>query len=343
MNNEVLAKSEVAPETWRRLYKGMALIREFERSAGRLRAQTRIEGSLHLSIGQEAVSVGVCDVLNDDDLITSTHRGHGDCLAKGADPAQMMAELFGRSVGYCGGRSGSMHMADPGKGILGANAIVGAGMPIAVGSAFASRIRGSGQVTVAFFGEGAVAQGAFHEAMNIAALWKLPVVFVCENNGYAELSHVSLHLAAQTVSDYARGYGIPGITIDGNDAILVRSTAEDAVARARSGEGPTLLECKTYRWQGHFEGDQQRYRTKEEVETWRARDPVQRLAQAWIASRKATEEDVERVDREVKDELAIAVEWAEASAPAEDEAVTANVYRDRAAFVRTTGLAHDSR
>ncbi|WP_067464351.1 alpha-ketoacid dehydrogenase subunit alpha/beta [Actinomadura macra] len=262
-----------------RLYRTMALIRGFETTAARLLRAGELSGNLHLSLGQEAVAAGVCDVLAPADTITTTHRGHGHCLAKGGDPRRMFAELTGRVTGYCKGRAGSMHIADPGSGILGATAIVGGGLPIAVGAAWSAQVRGSDDVAVAFFGDGAVAEGTFHESLNLAALWRLPVVFVCENNQYAELTPTDLHLAAEPYR-LAEPYGIPGVRVDGNDALAVRAAAETAVERARSGAGPTLLECVTYRTSGHYEGDPQRYRDRAEVEQWKRRDPLDRLRPA---------------------------------------------------------------
>ncbi|QXJ21161.1 2-oxoisovalerate dehydrogenase [Actinomadura graeca] len=262
-----------------RLYRTMALIRGFETAAARLLRAGELSGNLHLSLGQEAVAAGVCDVLAPSDTITTTHRGHGHCLAKGGDPRRMFAELTGRVTGYCKGRAGSMHIADPGSGILGATAIVGGGLPIAVGAAWSAQVRGTDEVAVAFFGDGAVAEGAFHESLNLAALWRLPVVFVCENNQYAELLPTDMHLAAEPYR-LAEPYGIPGVRVDGNDALAVRAAAEAAVGRARSGAGPTLLECVTYRTSGHYEGDPQRYRDRAEVEEWRRRDPLDRLRPA---------------------------------------------------------------
>ncbi|TQN43064.1 pyruvate dehydrogenase E1 component alpha subunit [Blastococcus colisei] len=318
-------------ETVRRLYRTMALIRQFETTASRLMASGKLPGSVHLSIGQEGVAAGICDALEPDDFITSTHRGHGHCIAKGGGMEPMMAELFGRSGGYCGGRSGSMHIADPKLGILGANAIVGAGIPIAVGGAFSARARGTTQVAVAFFGEGAVAEGAFHESMNIAALWKLPVIFVCENNGYAELSPVSVHLSAQDVVDFAAPYRMAGVQVDGNDVLAVRATAEEAVARARAGEGPTLIECRTYRWHGHFEGDPQRYREKSEVAAWREKDPLVRLM-AEVSDDSALAADLEAATAEARELVDAAVRWAEADAHPETSAILADVYRDPTGF-----------
>jgi TPP-dependent pyruvate/acetoin dehydrogenase alpha subunit len=265
------------PEQEERLYRTMALIRGFETSAERMLRRGKLTGNLHLSTGQEAVAAGVCDVLRSDDHITTTHRGHGHCLAKGADPERMYAELLGRSSGYCGGKAGSMHIADPATGNLGATAIVGGGIAIAAGAALSAQVRDSDGVAVAFFGEGAVAQGAFHEALNLAAVWRLPLVLVCEHNGYAELTPASVHLRAQ-VHRLAEPHGVPSVLVDGNDAPAVRAAAAEAVAHARAGEGPTLLECTTYRWSGHYVGDPERYRADEEVAAWQERDPLGRLA-----------------------------------------------------------------
>lgn len=301
-----VATATAPDELIRRLYRVMALIRHFEEAAGRLLASGELAGFLHLSIGQEAVAAGVCDVLDEDDYITTTHRGHGHCIAKGARIDGMLAEIFARSAGYCGGRSGSMHVADPKVGILGANAIVGACIPIAAGAAFASQVLGRRKVSVAFFGEGAVAEGVFHESLNLASLWRLPVVFVCENNAYAEMTPVAVHLAASSVSDYAGPHRIPAETVDGNDVLAVREAALRAVDRARKGEGPTLLECRTYRWRGHFEGDAQRYRGKDEVAAWQELDPLMLLAR----TAPDLTERLRAIDDECSREVAAAVDWA---------------------------------
>ncbi|WP_033289733.1 thiamine pyrophosphate-dependent dehydrogenase E1 component subunit alpha [Amycolatopsis jejuensis] len=306
-----------------RLYRTMALIREFETAASRLMASGELAGFLHLSIGQEAVAAGVCDVLGPADYLTTTHRGHGHCLAKGADPRRMLAELFARATGYCGGRSGSMHVADPALGILGANAIVGAGVPIALGGALAAQVLGEPRVAVTFFGEGAVAEGVIHESLNLAALSRLPIVFVCENNGYAEMTPSSTHLRASSVTEYARPHHIPAESVDGNDVLAVRDAAQRAVDRARSGDGPTLLECRTYRWHGHFEGDAQGYRTTAEVDLWRARDPLTVLRK----NVDGLNGQFDDIDRDCADEIAEATVWARAQPPAALESLTDHVYR----------------
>jgi 2-oxoisovalerate dehydrogenase E1 component len=257
------------------LHRRMLLIRGFEERVAALYRDGLVPGFVHLSIGQEASAVGACWPLRPDDVITSTHRGHGHCLAKGLDPVGMFAELMGRDRGTNRGRGGSMHIADPKLGIFGANGIVAAGLPIAVGAATAADLRGSDTVVVAFFGDGAAAQGACHEALNLAAVWRLPVVFFCENNGYSEFSPASAQHAA-TLEARAAGYALPYVEVDGNDVVATASVMRDVVLAARTGGGPALVEAHTYRWHGHYEGDPQRYRTSEEVDAWRIRDPLVR-------------------------------------------------------------------
>src|ERR1700735_3007177 len=251
----------------------MLLIRGFEERVAVLYRDGEVPGFVHLSTGQEATAVGACWPLGPADAITSTHRGHGHCLAKGLDPVGMFAELMGKEQGTNRGRGGSMHIADPKLGIFGANGIVAAGLPIAVGAATAAQLRSDGSVAVAFFGDGAVAQGAFHEALNLAAVWKLPVVFFCENNGYAEFSPASTQHAA-ALEARAAGYGIPYVAVDGNDVVATAAVMEDVVGAARDGSGPSVVEAATYRWHGHYEGDPERYRSPDELEEWRSRDPL---------------------------------------------------------------------
>jgi TPP-dependent pyruvate/acetoin dehydrogenase alpha subunit len=302
-----------------RLYRTMVAIRGFETTAERLLKRGELTGNVHLSIGQEAVAAGVCDVLGREDHITTTHRGHGHCLAKGGDPARMFAELLGRTTGYCGGKAGSMHIADPATGNLGATAIVGGGLAMAVGAGLSAQVLGTGAVAVAFFGEGAAAEGSFHEALNLAAVWDLPVLFVCENNGYAELTPVELHLRA-AVHRLAEPHGMPGVLVDGNDALAVRDAAEALVSRARGGGGPALLECTTYRWSGHYVGDPERYRTAEEVASWRERDPIALLAGAVGTERAAA------IDAEVSAALDAAVEEARAAPAATGASLREHVW-----------------
>ena len=260
------------------MHRRMLVIRGFEERVAALYRDGEVPGFVHLSIGQEASAVGACWPLLPSDVITSTHRGHGHCLAKGLAPVDMFAELMGKEAGTNRGRGGSMHIADPGIGIFGANGIVAAGLPIAVGASAAAQLRSDGGVAVAFFGDGALAQGAFHEAVNLAAVWRLPVVFWCENNGYAEFSSAATQYTG-TLERRAAGYGIDYVAVDGNDVTATASVMGDVVDAVRDGRGPTIVEAPTYRWHGHYEGDPQRYRTEEEVESWKARDPIVRHAQ----------------------------------------------------------------
>ena len=257
------------------IYETMNKIRCFELKAQSLFEQNKLRGSVHLYAGEEAVAAAVCSLLRDEDYITSTHRGHGHCIAKGAQLDKAMAELMGKATGYCKGRSGSMHIADFEKGNLGANAIVGGGIPIAVGAALAAKLRGSDQVAVSFFGDGASNEGTFHESLNLAGVWKLPVIFVCENNGFGISVPTWQSTSVKDIGVRGSAYDMPGVTVDGNDVYAVYEAAEAAVDRAKKGEGPTLIECKTYRHLGHWTGDPQPYRTREEVEDWKQnRDPI---------------------------------------------------------------------
>jgi 2-oxoisovalerate dehydrogenase E1 component len=283
------------------MYRRMVRIRVFEQCASKLYAAKEIPGFLHLSIGQEATAVGGCWHLRPDDAITSTHRGHGHCLAKGLDPGPMLAELMGRDGGTCHGRGGSMHIADPGLGVFGANGIVGAGLPIVTGAATAAQLRGEGGVAVGFFGDGAVAQGMFHESVNLAAVWDLPVVFFCENNHYSEFSRESdQHRAG--LAARAAGYGIRYAAVDGNDVVAVAELMGSLVAGLREGAGPVLVEADTYRWHGHYEGDPLRYRPEEELEQWKLRDPLT-VARARMVALGIALGVADEIDREVADEI----------------------------------------
>ena len=266
------------------IYRTMHLIRAFEERVARCFADGEIPGFIHLSTGQEAVPATVCALLRPDDLVGATHRGHGQVLAKGTGPRRVMAELFGRTTGTCKGKGGSMHLCDLSHGVLGTNGVVGANLPIGVGTALASRVRGTGQVTVCFFGDGAANTGAAHEALNLASVWALPVVFVCENNRYAEFTPQSVHTRVTSIADRAGAYGMPGISVDGNDVPALWAAAAAAVAAARRGDGPALVEAMTYRWRGHHEGDPMAYRSKEELEAWRERDAIPRFG-AWLEGR----------------------------------------------------------
>ncbi len=299
------------------LHRRMLLIRGFEDRVSALYRDGEVPGFVHLSTGQEASAVGACHPLRPTDVITSTHRGHGHCLAKGLDPTGMFAELMARDTGTNRGRGGSMHIADPELGILGANGIVGAGLPIAVGAAHASRLRDDGGIAVAFFGDGAVAQGAFHEAVNLAAVWELPVVFWCENNGYAEFS-AAADQHAVPLERRAAGYGLTYLAVDGNDVEACVRTMEDAATRVRAGGPPVLVEATTYRWHGHYEGDPERYRSVEERDDWKRRDPIT-LHAATLVERGVGEEQLAELAAEVERELDEAVRTArEAPSPDAD-------------------------
>jgi acetoin:2,6-dichlorophenolindophenol oxidoreductase subunit alpha len=293
----------------------MILIREFDELAIKLRTEGKIYGAVHPYVGQEAVAVGVCANLTNADRVTSTHRGHGHCIAKGADVKRMMAELFGRVDGYCKGKGGSMHIADFAVGMLGANGIVGGGLPIATGAALAAQIEGKGNVAVCFFGDGAVAEGEFHEALNISSVWKLPIVFVCENNQYAANNAIAVQHPITDVAVRAKSYGLPGLSIDGNDVLAVRKAAGEAIERARRGDGPTLVECKTYRWHFHAmrNAPPPETRPAAEIAQWKERDPIARLATDLIAQRVISESDLGGLNREVHVALQEAVAFADAS------------------------------
>jgi TPP-dependent pyruvate/acetoin dehydrogenase alpha subunit len=293
----------------------MILIREFDELAIKLRTGGKIYGAVHPYVGQEAVAVGVCANLTHADRVTSTHRGHGHCIAKGADIKRMMAELFGRVDGYCKGKGGSMHIADFAVGMLGANGIVGGGLPMAAGAALAAQLEGKGNVAVCFFGDGAVAEGEFHEALNISSVWKLPIVFVCENNQYAANNAIAVQHPVTDVALRAKSYGLPGLTIDGNDVLAVREAARAAVDRARRGEGPTLLECKTYRWYFHAMRNTPPPETRPaaEIAQWKERDPIARLAADLIARRLITESDLGSLQGQVQADLQEAVAFADNS------------------------------
>jgi pyruvate dehydrogenase E1 component alpha subunit len=308
------------------MYRQMLRIRHFEEKVYELYGQNLVPGTIHLYVGQEAVAVGVCANLRKDDYITSTHRGHGHCIAKGADLRRIMAEILGKRTGYCRGKGGSMHIADFSIGMLGATAVVGAGIPIAVGAGLSIRLRGTDQVVACFFGEGASNQGTFHEGINMAAIWSLPVVFVCENNLYAMGTRQSMVMKIKNVADRASAYRIPGVTVDGNDVLAVYEAACEAVNRARRGEGPTLIECKTYRHKGHSRFDPATYRPKEEVETWLKKDPVQRLKAKLLEMAFLTEQEAEKLEQEAVSVVEEAVKFAMKSPyPAPEEALE-NVY-----------------
>lgn len=311
------------------LYRTMLRIRRFEERVMDLYARQKIYGIVHLYIGEEAVAAGVCANLRREDYITSTHRGHGHCIAKGGELRRMMAELFGRATGYCGGKGGSMHIANSELGILGANGIVGAGMPIAGGAGLSIKMRKTDQVAVSFFGDGACNQGSFHESLNLAAAWRLPVIFVCENNQYA-ISAEQRRVGA--IEDYylrKASYGIEGCKVDGNDVLAVYEAAREAVEKARHGGGPTLIECKTYRLRGHYEGEADRtytYREKEEIEGWRKKCPIERFRTFLLERGVLKEPDFEVFENDVRRELDEAIRFADDSPEPEFEDALTGVY-----------------
>jgi pyruvate dehydrogenase E1 component alpha subunit len=308
------------------LYRRMTTIREFELRAINERRGGLIPGFIHSCVGQEATAVGACAALRPDDVITSTHRGHGHLIAKGGDPKYMMAELAARNTGYCGGKGGSLHMADFDLGILGANGIVAGGIPIAAGAGLAFKMRGEDRVALAFFGDGAVNEGAFHEAANLAGLWKLPVIFFCENNLYGEGTPQSKQAPVADLSLRAEGYAFPGVIVDGNDVLAVHQATLAAVERALAGHGPTLIEGKTYRFRGHYEGDPMVYRRKEELEAWRQRDPIPSFGRHLVKNDIATEYDLRAVEAEVHAILDEAVRFAANSARPEPGSALEGVY-----------------
>ena len=294
-------------------YQTMTTIRTFENKTVELFAAGKIPGFVHLYIGEEAVATGVCANLTASDYITSTHRGHGHLIAKGGKVDLMMAELFGKATGYCKGKGGSMHIADVGLGILGANGIVGAGQPIATGAAFACKYKKNGAVVACFFGDGAANRGTFHESLNLASIWNLPIVFVCENNMYGISYCQRDHMNICDISDRASAYGIPGVTVDGNDVVAVYETTAEAVKRAKNGDGPSLIECKTWRWRGHFEGDPGTYKDPAEQAEWIKKDPIPRLANKLLELQYATQPELDRINASVNAQINAAVEFAQRS------------------------------
>jgi len=304
------------------IYRKMLEIRLFEEKVFELYGQNLVPGTIHLYTGQEAVAVGVCANLRKDDYIVSTHRGHGHCIAKGARLDKTMAEILGKKTGYCKGKGGSMHIADFRIGMLGATAVVGAGIPIATGAGLSIKLRGTDQVTACFFGEGASNQGTFHESINMAAVWNLPVLFICENNLYAMGTRQTQAMRIKDVARRAVAYGIPGVSVDGNDVLAIYETAQEAVKRARNGDGPTLMECKTYRHKGHSRWDPATYRSKKEVEVWLRKDPILRLKRRLLDHGDISDAETKQIEKEVSDAIETAVEFAINSPhPASEEAL----------------------
>ncbi|HLG70847.1 MAG TPA: thiamine pyrophosphate-dependent dehydrogenase E1 component subunit alpha [Chloroflexota bacterium] len=298
------------------LLRTMLLIRAFEEKVSEMYAKVEIAGLLHLSIGQEAVAAAISSLLRKDDAMYSGHRAHGHALAKGADPARLLAEIAGRADGYCGGKGGSMHLSAPEVSFMTATGVVGGTIPLALGSALAFKERGQGNVAVVFFGDGAMNSGSFSESLNIASLWKLPVVFICENNGYAEFTPISAHTLVERASEHAALFRIPSETVDGNDLMAVLDAATPAVSRARAGEGPSLVECLTYRLRGHYEGDPNKYRELSEMAEWKAKDPIQRFTALGLVP----PEQVSGIEAEVRSVVERAADFARSSPRPSDAA-----------------------
>jgi pyruvate dehydrogenase E1 component alpha subunit len=307
-------------------YERMRLIREFEERLHADFAAGNIPGFVHLYAGEEAVATGLCAHLRDDDFITSTHRGHGHCIAKGVDIRSMMAEIYGKATGACKGKGGSMHIADVDKGMLGANGIVGGGPPLACGAGLTAKVKGTDQVTVCFFGDGASNQGTTFEGLNLAGIWNLPVVFVCENNGYAETTSPKYSVSGQDIAARARGFGMPSVAIDGLDFFAIHEAAREAVARARRGEGPTFIEAQTYRYYGHFEGDTIKYRNREEEEHYRSLDCLQRFRKTVLEQELLSQADLDAIDERARATIKDAVRFAQESPPPTPAELLTDVY-----------------
>ncbi|MGC8491005.1 MAG: thiamine pyrophosphate-dependent dehydrogenase E1 component subunit alpha [Syntrophobacteraceae bacterium] len=317
---------DISKEKMVEMYKIMNRIRMFENRVAELFAAGKIPGFVHLYVGEEAVATGVCGNLRDSDYITSTHRGHGHLIAKGGDVKFMMAEVLGKHTGYCKGKGGSMHIADVGLGILGANGIVGAGPPLATGAALSCQYLGKDAVSVCFFGDGASNQGTTHEAMNLATCWKLPVVFIAENNMYGISSCTINSMCVPNIADRASAYDMPGVVVDGNDVMAVFEASGEAIKRARQGHGPSLIECKTYRHRGHFEGDACAYRRKEELEEWKEKDPIPRFEQKLIELGVVSAADLQGIKDSLKKQIEDAERFAEESPFPEVSELMSDVY-----------------
>lgn len=301
--------SQIAPDTIE-LLRRMWLIRAFEEKASMLYAERQIVGLLHLGIGQEAVAVGACSLLNVDDFVYGGHRSHGHAIAKGADINRLMAELAGRATGYCGGKGGSMHIVTKETGFITATGVVGGTIPLALGAAFAAKERNKRQVAVVFFGDGAGQTGPFHESLNIASLWQLPVIFVCENNGYAEFTPLSAHTRVERLAQHAKTYRIPASTVDGNDLFAVRKAMEKALEKCRAGKGPVFVECLTQRMRGHYEGDPAKYRELAQLAEWKKKDPIARVARTLKGKRAISDQELQEVESNARELIDKAAEFA---------------------------------
>jgi TPP-dependent pyruvate/acetoin dehydrogenase alpha subunit len=317
---------DIGKDTLLWMYERMRLIRQFEERLHQDFAAGKIPGFVHLYAGEEAVAVGACAQLRDDDFITSTHRGHGHCIAKGVTVREMMAEIYGKSGGACKGKGGSMHIADVNKGMLGANGIVGGGPPLACGSGLSAKSRGTDQVTLCFFGDGASNQGTTAEGLNLAGIWNLPVVFICENNRYAETTSTEYSVSGRDIAARARGFGMPSIAVDGQDVFAIYEAVGEAVARARSGEGPSFIEAQTYRYFGHFEGDTVKYRTREEESYFRGRDCIDRFRDTVLQQGLLTEADLAEVDTRTANIIEEAALFAQQSPLPSGEDTLGDVY-----------------
>jgi acetoin:2,6-dichlorophenolindophenol oxidoreductase subunit alpha len=305
------------------LLRRMWLIRAFEEKVSALYAERQIVGLLHLGIGQEAVAVGVCGLLRQDDFVFGGHRSHGHALAKGADVNRLMAEIAGRATGYCGGKAGSMHIVALNAGFITATGVVGGTIPLALGAAFAAKEKKQGQVAVVFFGDGAGQAGPFHESLNIASLWQLPVIFVCENNGYAEFTPLSAHTKVERLAQHAKTYGIPSSTVDGNDLLAVRSATSKALETARARKGPVFIECLTHRLRGHYEGDPARYRELSQLSEWKKKDPIARFARLLKSKKMMTDRGLQAIESEARARVEEAASFSLSSSwPASEEVAT---------------------
>ena len=318
--------SELNKDTFLWMYRTMVTIRTFEEQSRREADAGKLRG-MHSSIGQEAVPTGICAHLRDDDYVLGTHRSHHHCIAKGVDLSEMMAELLGKSTGTNKGKGGTMHIADINKGMLGANGVVGSNIPVATGVGLSAKVRGTDQVSVVFFGDGASSQGVLHESMNLASIWKLPVLFVCENNRYAESTPFEFTVAGASVANRAAGYDMPGVSVDGQDVIEMHEVAAEAVARARNGDGPTLIEAQTYRYQGHFGADDPLgYRTQEEEDYYEARDCLARMEAHLVDNGFATESELRAIDEECRQAVTDATRFADESPFPDPEELMTDVY-----------------
>ncbi|WP_408006889.1 thiamine pyrophosphate-dependent dehydrogenase E1 component subunit alpha [Pseudalkalibacillus sp. A8] len=319
-------QSKLTHEKAKKMFQKMCEIRHFEDKVHEIFSTGVLPGFVHLYAGEEAVAVGVCSHLDDKDSITSTHRGHGHCIAKSCDLDGMMAEIYGKATGLCKGKGGSMHIADVSKGMLGANGIVGGGFPLAAGAGLTAKVKKNGAVAVCFFGDGANNHGTFHEGINLAAIWKLPVIFIAENNGYAEATPFEYASSCTSIADRAAGYNIPGEVVDGKDILAVYEASERAVERARNGEGPTLIECKTYRNYGHFEGDAQTYKGAEKEQHLSELDAILKFREYLTTENIVNAEELDEIDQNVKDAIQKAVEFAGNSPEPQPEELLTDVY-----------------